>query len=57
MRIFIHLFINSNVEMFVINCSHGGLSFLKSIPRITLEKAANGKNGERKEYITRWIKG
>jgi len=43
--------------MFVINCSHGGLSFLKSIPRITLEKAANGKNGERKEYITRWIKG
>lgn len=26
---FIHLIINSNIEMDIINCSHGGLSFLE----------------------------
>lgn len=53
---FIHLIINSNTEMDIINCSHGGLSFLEGIPRITLEKAADGRNGEGEKYITRWLK-
>lgn len=43
--------------MDIINCRHGGLSFLEEIPRITLEKAANARNGEGGEYITRWVKG
>lgn len=55
---YIHSFIYySNIEMDIINCNHGGLSFLEEIPNITLEKAADGRNGVGQEYTTRWIKG
>lgn len=33
--------------MDIINCRHGGLSFLERIPRITLEKAAESRNRDR----------
>lgn len=47
----------SNIEMDIINYNRGGLSFLEEIPKITLEKAADGRTGVGQEYMTRWIKG
>lgn len=57
MHIFINLFIDKNIEMDKINCNYGRISFLRDISRITLEKAADCRNGEGEEHIMRWIKG